>query len=117
MGNLLSYPGGKSRGPHVQFIRRLLARKWAKNSARYHGLAEPFCGSAAVTWWLLKNHRTPNIWLNDLDKGVVKFWQFLSGSGLPAFRTLTEVRVRTIRQRSGTSGLPIASAVNCATTG
>lgn len=41
---------------------------------RYDRIVEPFCGSAAYSLWHADGH---DVWINDLDDGVIAAWQWL----------------------------------------
>lgn len=66
--NPLRYPGGKTK--LVPYIQKLLITEGLKNCTFY----EPYAGSAAVTFHLLKNNMIKKAIINELDPLIYCFW-------------------------------------------
>ncbi len=70
----LRYPGGKSRActKMGQFF---------PDFGNYKEFREPFLGGGSVALYISKMHPELNIWVNDLYKPLVNFWQNIQDDG------------------------------------
>lgn len=60
---LIRYPGSKDK--HMRFLAgKIPARR----------LCEPFAGTAAVTFALLREGQLTSAWINDIDPGIAALW-------------------------------------------
>lgn len=60
---LIRYPGSKDK--HMRFLAdKIPARR----------LCEPFAGTAAVTFALLREGQLASVWINDIDPGIAALW-------------------------------------------
>lgn len=63
----LRYPGGKT-------ILRTILSNLIRNDTNIHSFVEPYAGGAGLGLWLLENRYIDNLFLNDLDQFLYKFW-------------------------------------------
>jgi DNA adenine methylase len=66
MDAVIRYPGSKAK--HVQ----LLLPEIPTNVTSF---AEPFCGTAAVSFGVLRRGGLERLWLNDLDTDIMHLWR------------------------------------------
>lgn len=65
---LIRYPGSKDK--HLKFLQPYLDAAVLQSRTVY----EPFSGTAAVTFHLLKNKKVDYYHINDIDPGLVSLW-------------------------------------------
>jgi len=69
---LLRYPGGKSKGAAREAVLSKLYSSLATHD--YEEYREPFFGSGAIGFNLMKQGIVERAWLNDLDPGIGTLW-------------------------------------------
>lgn len=72
VGSGIPYPGGKSRV--VGDIIKRCGVLQADGLRGDHVFREPFVGGGSVMLNMLQSGRAKQVWINDLDSGVVAFW-------------------------------------------
>lgn len=65
---LIRYPGSKDQ--HLKYLERHLL----PFAQRYSAVAEPFSGTAAITFFLLKKKLVNKYWINDFDSAMAALW-------------------------------------------
>lgn len=65
---LIRYPGSKDQ--HLKFLERHLL----PFAREYRSVAEPFSGTAAITFFLLKKKLVDKYWINDFDPAMAALW-------------------------------------------
>lgn len=65
---LIRYPGSKDQ--HLKYLERHLL----PFAREYRAVAEPFSGTAAVTFFLLKKKLVDKYWINDFDPAMAALW-------------------------------------------
>ena len=70
----LRYPGGKSRA--ITKMSRFLP-----DMSKYKEFREPFMGGGSVALYMTKQYPHLKVWVNDLYKPLVNFWQQLQHEG------------------------------------
>ena len=70
----LRYPGGKSRA--ITKMSRFL-----QDMSKYKEFREPFMGGGSVALYMTKQYPHLKVWVNDLYKPLVNFWQQLQHEG------------------------------------
>ena len=83
----LRYPGGKSRATKkiAQFLPDL---------TKYKSYHEPFLGGGSVALYISQTYPHLDIWVSDLYKPLIEFWQTLASKGDELYNELIQLKYR-----------------------
>ena len=83
----LRYPGGKSRATKkiAQFLPDL---------TKYKTYREPFLGGGSVALYISQTYPHLDIWVSDLYKPLIEFWQTLASKGDELYNELIQLKYR-----------------------